>query len=147
MHLLDDIAVDRLSNAVAAGSTDSNGSGVSLAGYDGVLFIALLGTLTANQVTSLKAQQSSDDGSSDAYTDIEGSSTDPMDDADSNKLLLLDVFRPQEEYVRPVVERATANAVIDGVIAIRYRAKDRPVTQGADISQFVKIADAVAVTA
>jgi hypothetical protein len=149
-HLIDDIAVDRVMNAVAAGTTDQNGSGVDLGadgGYDGVLFIALFGTLTANQVTQLKAQQSSDDGSSDAYTDIAGSQGDALADTDGNDMLVLDIFRPEERYVRPVVERGTANAVIDGVIAIRYRAKERPVTQGATVIDVNKLADPVAGTA
>lgn len=145
--LSDDVAIDRVMDAQAAGATDVNGTGLSLDGYDGILFIALLGTLTASQVTTLKAQQSNDDGSSDAYADIADSQTDAMDDADDNDMLVLDIFRPEEEYVRPVLERATANAVIDGIIAIRYHAKDRPVTQGARVIDHVKIADAVAGTA
>lgn len=145
--LSEDCAIDRVMDAQAAGSTDVNGSGLSLAGYDGILFIALLGTLTATQVTQMKAQQSSDDGSADAYADIADSETDAMDDADDNKLLVLDIYRPEEEYVRPVLERATANAVIDGVIAIRYKSRDVPITQGSDVSQLVRIADALAGTA
>jgi hypothetical protein len=145
--LSDDVKIDRVVDATAAGTTDVNGTGLSMAGYDGIMFIALLGTLTATQVTALHAQQSSDDGSADAYTDIEGSATDPLGDDDDNDMLVLDIFRPQEAYVRPVVDRATANAVIDGVIAIRYKATNRPVVQGARVIEHVKIADPVAGTA
>lgn len=145
--LSDDCAVDRVMNGVVAGTTDQNGTGVNMAGYDGVLFIALLGALTANQVTQLKAQQSSDDGSSDTYADIEGSQTAAMGDDDDNDMLVLDIYRPEEGYVRPVLERGTANAVIDGIIAIRYKARDLPITQGARVIDHVKLADPVAGTA
>lgn len=39
---------------------------------------------------------------------------------------MLDVFRPGKRYVRPVVTRGTANAVIDSVIAIRYNLRKAP---------------------
>jgi hypothetical protein len=145
--LSENVAIDRCLDAVAAGTTVQSGAGVDMAGYDGVLFIACFGALTANQVTSLQAEQSSDDAVADAYTDIEDSNTANLADGDGTDMLVLDVFRPQERYVRPVVLRATANAVIDSVIAIRYRAKDVPITQGARAIDLVKIADPVAGTA
>lgn len=132
--LNEDVRLVRASNAVAAGSTDSNGTGVDMqadGGYDGVMFVALLGTLTANQVTTLKAQVSSDDGSSDTYADLANSQTSAAADDDDNQCLVLDVYQPPERYVRPVVERATANAVIDGVLAILYRGRSKPSTHDA----------------
>lgn len=134
MLLSGQINISRPSNAVAAGATASNGSGVDMQGYNGVIFIAALGTLTATQVTSLKAQQSDDNGSSDDYTDIEGSKTDAMQDGDSNKMLVVDIYKPTKRYVRPVVNRGTANAVIDGVIAIRYNADRIPLELGAAVA-------------
>ena len=116
--------------AVAAGSADSNGSSVNMAGFQGVTFIASLGTLTAGAVTALKAQQSSDDGSTDGWSDIEGSAVDVADSED-NTLVYLDIVRPTKQYVRPVVERATANAVINAVIALQYGADVQPVTHDA----------------
>jgi hypothetical protein len=116
-------------SSVAAGTSVQNGTGVDMAadgGYDGVLFVLLVGTLTATQVTALKAQQSSDDAATDAYDDLAGTLTGPFADADSNKMIALDVFRPAKRYVRPVVNRATANAVLDGVVAIQYRGRKVP---------------------
>lgn len=131
--LLDQVSVERSLNAVAAGVTDQNGTGVDLQGYEGVMFVAAFGTLTATQVTQIKAQQSDDDGSSDAYSDLEGTNVGPLADGDSNKLLVLDVYRPLKRYVRCVVDRGTANAVIDDVIAIRYGARAIPTTQPAGV--------------
>ncbi len=59
--------------------------------------------------------------------DLEGTDVAIADD-DDNKLAVLDVYRPQERYVRLVVNRATQNAVIDGVIALQYKGRKAPVT-------------------
>ena len=126
--LLEGVKITRVSNAVAAGTTVVNCSSVDMLGFEGVLFVVLAGTLTANQVTDLKAQQSSDDASSDDFTDLVGQPG-PMDDDDDNQALALNVHRPMKRYVRPVVERATANAVIDGVIAIQYGPDNKPTVQ------------------
>lgn len=125
----------RVLNAVAAGTTDQTSSAVDTAGWDSCEFVALFGTLTATQVTKLKAQQSSDDGVADDYTDLLGSLTPAMADADSNKMIRLEIVRPRKRYLKCVVDRGTANAVIDGVIAILRRADKLPITQHSTVSQ------------
>lgn len=119
--------LQRVSNAVAAGSTDSNGSSVDMKDFESVTFVASYGALTASAVTGLKAQQSSDDGVSDGWSDIEGTAQSIADSLD-NDCLALEVIRPTKRYVRPVVTRATANAVIDGVLAILSHPRKAPVT-------------------
>lgn len=111
----------RVVNATAAGVTVINGTHVdmSLFDFDGILFVMGVGALTATQVTGLKAQNGALVNDSD-QADIAGASIPLLADADSNKIVILDVFRPQLRYVRPVVLRGTANAVIDFVIAIGY---------------------------
>ncbi|MCW5777452.1 MAG: hypothetical protein KIS87_13530 [Phycisphaeraceae bacterium] len=132
--LLSLVSAQRCLNAVAAGTTVQNGTGVNLAGFDGVLFVLGVGALTANQVTALKAQQSSDNASADAYDDLEGTLVGPLLDADGNKLLILDVYRPEKQWVRPVVNRATANAVIDFVLAIPYCSRGVPTSYGSTVA-------------
>jgi len=134
MNMHANCKVSRVMNAVAAGTTDQNSASVDMADFEGVIFLAAFGTLTATQVTSLKAQQSSDDGSSDAFADLEGTSVGPLADADGNKMLALDVYRPRERYVRATIDRGTANAVIDGIVAIQYGARKAPVTHSTTVS-------------
>lgn len=122
------IAFSRPSNAVAAGTTAINGAAVDMQGYSGVIFVAVLGALTANQVTSIKAQVS-DDGAT-GWTDLEDSLTGPAADTDGNKMLILDIYRPKSRYVRLVVNRATANAVLDDLLAMRYHARLEPTDEG-----------------
>lgn len=133
MNLLKDIKITRVMNAVAAGTTDQNSDEIDMQGYDGVVFIAAFGALTATQVTSIKAQQDTVTGMAGAQ-DLKDTKVGPLADGDGNKCLVLDVYRPQERFVRCVVDRGTANAVIDGVIAIQYKGKKLPITQPSSVA-------------
>lgn len=130
MNLTSNIKVTRVMNAQAAGTSVVNGSVIDMQGFDGVLFVAAVGALTATQVTSLKAQDGAASNLSDA-SDLLGSLTGPLADADGNKVLTLDVYRPLKRYIRPVLNRATANAVIDGIVAIQYCGDKMPTVQDA----------------
>lgn len=125
-NLATEVKITRVMDGVAAGTTDQTGSSVNMTGFDGVMFVALLGVLSTNQVTSLKAQGSSDDGSSDAFADLLGTDSGDMADDDDDQGIVLDVYRPVEQYIRPILLRATGNAVIDGIIAIQYGPGKKP---------------------
>lgn len=138
MILSKNIKLDVVEAAGAAGSTDLTSDSVDMAGFDGVLFIAHLGTLTAGQVTALRSQHSADDST---FGDIADGATGNAADGDGNKLLFVDVYRPQKRYVRVILDRATANAVLNGIIAIQYCGDKAPFTH-ADISQSVLVVGA-----
>ena len=127
MNLSKSIKVTRALNGVVAGTTEQNGSVIDMSGFEGVQFIALFGALTATQVTSLKVQQGDASDGSD-MADLAGSLHTALGDTDGNKCLVTDLFRPQKRYVRAVVKRGTANAVIDGVIALQYSPRVEPAT-------------------
>lgn len=129
MNLIKDVKLTRVMNAVAAGTTAQNSSEIDMEGFEGVMFILAVGTLTATQTTSIKAQQTSTTGS--GYADLAGSGSGDFDDADSNQCAVLDVYKPREQFLRAVVTRGTANAVIDGVFALQYGPGKRPTTQDA----------------
>lgn len=134
-----DSLLTRVVNATAAGTTNINGTVLSMVGFDAVQFVAALGTLTANQVTKLKAQVGQLADGSD-MADLAGAATAAMADADSNKLLVLDVIAPTGyKYIRCVVVRGTANAVIDSVVAQQYLADNKPVTQSSTVSQVATV--------
>lgn len=131
--------VQRSIDGTAAGTSDVNGASFDMAannGYDSVMFVAAVGVLTATQVTQMHAESSPDDST---FTDIVGSQTDAMADDDDDQLIVLEVIRPDERYIRPVLERGTANAVIDGVIAIGFNAKHEPTTHDATTVQTSKV--------
>jgi hypothetical protein len=125
---------DKVLVATVAGTNDTlSGDILDLAGYDSVCFVAILGDVTATCVATLKAfcgdASALGDG---AYKTTTAAVTATATSAD-DKLLVLDVVRPGKRYVRADLVRATANAVVDGIIAIRYNAKTVPTTQGTDV--------------
>ena len=120
-------------NAQAAGAAAVDGTSIDMGTYDGVMFIADMGALTATQVTNLQAKGSNDNTTFNPFAT--NAQTPNMADADSNKVLVLDIFRPMTRYVRPTINRATANAVINSIVAILYNGDKQPTTDGATVSQ------------
>jgi hypothetical protein len=91
--------------------------------------MVLLGTLSAT-VTG-KAQQSKDNGSTDAFADLSGATL-AGTATDDNKVMLLDVIQPREAYVRVRVTGG-AEDTIDGILAVQYNGRELPVTQPAGV--------------
>ena len=136
LNLFKESVPTRVSNAVAAGTTDVNCTGVDCAGFDSVMHIACLGTLTATQVTKLVMEESDDNST---WTAVASGATSAMADADSNKMLIAVNRRIVKRYQRVTVDRGTANAVIDSVVSIPYNARKVDVTASSTVSQSVTV--------
>jgi hypothetical protein len=137
MNLSKGIKVTRVANSAVAATTDVTSSVLDMSGFDGVMFVALLGDVTNTSVLALTAKQNTANStSSPTPTAITGGATAPFT-ADTtsgdNKALLVDVYRPQNQYVFAVLSRGTANAVVDGIIAIQYDSRVKPTTQDAAV--------------
>lgn len=138
MHNLSLNADFRVSvNATAAGTGDTiNGTAIDMAGWEGILLIYSFGAITTSAVTTIKAQGgAASDGSDGA--DLLGTAQ-SIADTDDNKIAMVDIFNPKQRYIRPVITRATANAVINNVIAILYRGD---ITPAAAHSTAVRVAE------
>jgi hypothetical protein len=117
----------RVSNAVAAGQTTITSSAVDMQGFESCTFMALFGAITSGAATSIKVQQSSDDGATDAYSDLAGTSVTVADDQD-NKMAFVEVSRPTKRYLKCIVSRATQDSAVDGIIAVLTGAHEIPTT-------------------
>jgi len=104
----------------AAGTTTINGTTLDMEGYDGVLFVVQIGTAAADNLLKAQGSSEADGGSPDAFSDLVGSSI-----GASVPLMVLDVYRPKERYIRAVVTRGTSTT-IDCGLAIRYGARKMP---------------------
>jgi hypothetical protein len=133
----------RAMNAQAAGTSIVNGSDIDMKQvgsdgnhFDAIRFVALFGALTATQVTTLEIQEADDNGSNAAgtYASVAATETAALADADGNKMLITDLYRPTKRWVRCRVKRGTANAVIDGVIAELYRSAKSAVAKDSTVS-------------
>lgn len=129
LSIYKNMAIDRVSNAVAAGTSDVNCTGVDMIGHESVAFLVAFGTITSTAVTSLQIDHSDDNSSYNACASSKLTVADTM----SNKVGVVECVRPQKRYVRCTIDRGTANAVIDAVIAIRFRSTKAPVSQGSTI--------------
>lgn len=122
------VKVTRLMNAVAAGTSDQLSSALDMQGFDGVMLLTSFGTITAGAVTSVEVHQCDTSGGS--YAALAGSSIAVADD-DDNQVVVHDIYRPRERYIKVNIDRGTQNAVIDGVVAIQYGARVQPATNDA----------------
>lgn len=138
MNLSKNVEIVRVQNAAGADTTDLDGTVVDMQGYDGVMFVYGVGTLTGTQVTKLVAKQ--DDSATGDFSSLTGTDSGALADTDGNKLLVLDVYRPTKRYVRPTLDRGTANAVVDFGIVVKYRGSKAPVVQGSTVAKNVIVA-------
>lgn len=127
-ELLADVLITQAITATngAAGTSAINGAIIDMSGYEGVLVIVNTGAITSGAVTSIKMQQDTASAMGGA-ADLLGTSQ-TIADTDDEDTFVIDLFKPQERYVRLVVSRATQNAVISAATYIRYGARTKPVT-------------------
>ena len=76
----------------AAGTTNINGTAVDMSGWESVEFIGVVDTLTATQVTKLKAQYSTDNST---FADLEGTALTAFADNANNKAGRLEIVKPR----------------------------------------------------
>lgn len=136
--LLKNCSFEAALNNTAAGTGDTlNGDIIDLGSggnFDSVCFVAKLGDVAATAVATLKAYAGAASNLSDgAYKATTATITADATNAD-NKLLVLDIVKPGNRYVRPDLVRATANIPVESIIAIKYNSKAVPITQGADVA-------------
>lgn len=117
--------------AGAAAATDITSDAIDTSGFEGCCFIVSVGTVASGAVTTIKVQQCDTSGGS--YADLTGTSVTIADDGD-DKTYYVEVVRPREQYLKLVVDRATANATIGSITAVLFGASNKPVSHGATVS-------------
>lgn len=124
-----------VSAATAAGTTTVTSSVVDLQGFDGVMYIAILGDSTINAVGTLTSKLNTINGTtgspvsgaSATYTDADGTSND-------NKMLIVDEYRPKSgRYGFCTLARATANIAVNAIVAVLYQADKKPTAADATL--------------
>lgn len=135
-HLTDAVKTIYAKAAVAAGTTDQDTVVIDMQGYDAVRFIWLLGDVTATSALEVQAFKNSASSTSSPtpveMTDDDVQFTAGATDAD-DKSMIVDIIRPGNRYVFSRLKRDTANAVINGCVAVLYRARELPQTQDASV--------------
>jgi len=136
MNLSKNVKVSQIRGYYAAGTSARTSSIIDMAGYEGVMFIANFGTIINTGTIAFKAQQNTINSAS-GMADISGATktatVTSTTAAYTQSCMILDVFQPVEEFLQVVITPAIQNAVILGVVAIQYSAKDKPPTNDASV--------------
>lgn len=132
LNLSADCKIIKASDGATAAETEVDSDIVDTAGFAAVCWIVDLGTVTSGSVLTAQAQGNSANSSA-GMTNAGDAATHTDDGDSSNTVMVVDVLNPQNRYQRLKLTRTTANAVVNSIIAILYRAKEQPVTPDATV--------------
>jgi hypothetical protein len=119
---LEGLKITKLAAGAASAGTAVTGSTLDMAGYAGVLLISSIAT--ANAGNYLKAQGGAAFDGSDA-ADIAGSKTIAAANAEA---VVIDLNRPLQRYITPVLIRGGANTATGDIWAVQYNPNTKPQT-------------------
>lgn len=128
--VLKNTKITKVKATVSSAGTTVDSDSVDMTGFEGVAFLASIGT--ANSGNFITAQQSSDDGSSDAFTNLTG--TKVASDGTSTDLLV-EVYQPREQYVRAHVDRSGANTTVEAIWAVQFNPRKAPIDNASPAAQ------------
>lgn len=133
LNLLHDAKFIRVAAAAIAAQTDVVSDVVDTQGYESIAFIAQLGDVSDTAELALTVSTNDANSTSNA-TETKATATHTADASDADdKMLIVDVNKPRERYVFATLSRGTANAVVDGMLAILYNSNERPVDIDASV--------------
>jgi len=128
MNLSKNVKIDQVLGYYAAGTTKRTSDILDMTGWDGVCFIAGLGTIIENGTVDVYPEQNSSN-STVGMAEMAGTSAYTVTAAAAaltKSCIIVDIYKPQERYVQCNITPAVQNAVILGIVAIRYKGKMGP---------------------
>ena len=128
MNLLQNVKIDQVLGYYAAGTTKRTSDIIDMANYDGVMFIAELGTLIEAGTVDVFVDQNADN-STIGMARLATTTAHTVTAANAllaKSAIVVDVYQPQERYLQCNITPATQNAVILGITAIRYSGRVKP---------------------
>ena len=127
MNLSKNVKITPVLAYAAAGTGTNNGTEIDMQDFEGVMFVG--GAIgTANAGNYYKVQQDTATGMASA-ADLEGTKVTPGDNGDD---ICLDIYRPQERFVRIVRVRG-ASSTAGAVLAIQYGPKKAPTSHASTV--------------
>lgn len=134
-YFLENHKITKVADHTAAGVTDVTSASVDMAedgGYEGVVFVTSFGTAASDN--KLKAQQSSDDGSSDGFSDLADTA---VASGSSDEDVMLEIQKPVKRYVKVVAVRGTSSTC-ESIWAIRYKPRNLPIDNSVSGTQIAE---------
>ena len=126
MNLGRNVKVTRIktfqSNATSTVTSDS----VDMTGFEGCVFLVAMGEIITSAATTCYVRQDTATGMG-GGVQLTGTVI-TIADSDDDKILLMDVYRPKEQFLDVKVTRTVQNSEVDSIIAIQYNGRKTPVT-------------------
>lgn len=117
--------------AYASGTASRDGAELDMVGWDGVLAIVINATIGSSASGDFHWEQDVVTGMGGA-ADLTGTKI-AIVDGDSDKVVISDLYRPRERFVRGVITKDGSHAQAESVIYLQYRGRKLPVANmGAD---------------
>jgi hypothetical protein len=124
-------------DTIAGNATDTT-SVVDMAGYEAVVFLVIAGDIGVAGLTAVAEQDENDDVAFPDEEELEGTEI-AFANADDDLVGIIDVGKPANRYIRVSMTAGANDCDIDAVLAIKYRARDLPVTQGVTVVDTVVV--------
>jgi hypothetical protein len=143
MSLLKNCDIKQVLGYYAAGTTKRTSDIIDTQGYDGVLFVAGLGTIIENGTLDAFVEQNTAN-STVGMARLATTTAHTVTAANAllaKSCILVDVYRPKERYVQANITPAVQNAVILGIVAILYKGHKQPVSQGATVLKSTQLTE------
>lgn len=128
MNLLKNVKIDQVLGYYAAGTTKRVSDIIDMAGYEGVMFVATLGTILENGTIDVFVEQNTANATS-GMARLATTTVATVTAATAllaKSAIVVDVYQPNEQFLQCNITPAVANAVILGITAIRYNGKVKP---------------------
>ena len=128
MNMSKNVKVTQVLGYYAAGTTKRVSDIIDMADYEGVMFVAELGTLLENGTIDVFVEANavnSTVGMTRLATTTVATVT-ATQATYTKSCILVDVYQPTKRYIQANITPAVANAVILGITAIQYKGKFQP---------------------
>lgn len=130
LHILD------ISSQIA--SANVNGLTIDTQGWDGIEYKFNLGTMAAGATFDARVVSSANANMA-GNTNITNAAVTQLTNASNANMVIIDVWRPTNRYVRSATMPATANSTFGCVATLYRRTGTVPVTQNTNTAQVVKV--------
>ncbi len=136
MNLIKNMLITRGANGSGSGQGILRTGIFNMAGWDGIVAVAAMGNNTNSTALSFFARQNTSNSTTGMATlDASMSVTDSGSDTD-NDLFVIDIYKPQEQFLDFGMAAESQAAVWDGIVVIQYLGDKCPITQSTSVNTY-----------
>ena len=126
MNLGRNVKVTRIKIFEGTGQGTVTSDELDMTGFEGCVFLVAMGEIVSGAATTCYVRQDTVTGMG-GGVQLTGTVI-TITDSDDDKILLMDVYRPKEQFLDVIVTRTVQNSEVDSITAIQYNGRKTPVT-------------------